>query len=155
MRWTPTRTAKSASGLWVVFSDIESIYNIFVFVREWLLAVCICRKGTHDEKLAWTFRLYDTDGSGSIDFEEVTTLTCRCPSIICFTMVPYFFMAVPIMYNRSQYFYPTIPLPLRWNGWPEHSFHTSRPWPMRKPPQGQRFSFNDNYLRDWEWFSIL
>ena len=36
-----------------------------------MLAVCICRKGTHDEKLAWTFRLYDTDGSGSIDFEEV------------------------------------------------------------------------------------
>ena len=35
------------------------------------MAVCICRKGTHDEKLAWTFRLYDTDGSGSIDFEEV------------------------------------------------------------------------------------
>ena len=44
---------------------------MFSIVREWLLAVCICRKGTHDEKLAWTFRLYDTDGSGSIDFEEV------------------------------------------------------------------------------------
>merc|ERR1712004_861935 len=24
-----------------------------VFNAEWLLAVCICRKGTHDEKLAW------------------------------------------------------------------------------------------------------
>ena len=44
---------------------------MFSIVREWLLAVCICRKGTHDEKLAWTFRLYDTDASGSIDFEEV------------------------------------------------------------------------------------
>ena len=53
-------------------------FFVVAIAREWLLAVCICRKGTHDEKLAWTFRLYDTDGSGSIDFEEVTFLVDPC-----------------------------------------------------------------------------
>ena len=48
-----------------------------------MLAVCICRKGTHDEKLAWTFRLYDTDGSGSIDFEEVDFLdSISCKAVL-------------------------------------------------------------------------
>ena len=53
-------------------------FCVVAIAREWLLAVCICRKGTHDKKLAWTFRLYDTDGSGSIDFEEVTFLVDPC-----------------------------------------------------------------------------
>ena len=63
----------------VYCSDSLSIISVPMrvsIVREWLLAVCICRKGTHDEKLAWTFRLYDTDGSGSIDFEEVKLDPC-------------------------------------------------------------------------------
>ena len=55
----------------MLFSIENALKILFLVAREWLLAVCICRKGTHDEKLAWTFRLYDTDGSGSIDFEEV------------------------------------------------------------------------------------
>jgi len=59
----------------LVFNALDTNKNGKISFREWLLAVCICRKGTHDEKLAWTFRLYDTDGSGSIDFEEVKRVT--------------------------------------------------------------------------------
>merc|ERR1712226_1783188 len=38
---------------------------------EFMLALHITSKGTPEEKLSWAFRMYDVDGSGSIQFSEM------------------------------------------------------------------------------------
>ena len=43
--------------------------------KEFLHVMNIANKGTSDEKLAWAFSLYDTDGSGEICRDEVTQIT--------------------------------------------------------------------------------
>ena len=39
--------------------------------REFLIAIHVTAQGSQEEKLRWTFRLYDVNGDGILTFEEV------------------------------------------------------------------------------------
>jgi len=39
--------------------------------REFLIAIYVTSQGSQEEKLRWTFRLYDINGDGILTFEEV------------------------------------------------------------------------------------
>jgi len=55
----------------LLFRTLDTDNSGTISFRELMLALCICAKGNHEQKLAWTFRLYDINGDGHIDFEEV------------------------------------------------------------------------------------
>merc|ERR1719239_1830483 len=55
----------------LLFRTLDTDNSGTISFRELMLALCICAKGNHEQKLAWTFRLYDINGDGCIDFEEV------------------------------------------------------------------------------------
>jgi len=55
----------------LLFRTLDTDNSGTISFRELMLALCICAKGSHEQKLAWTFRLYDINGDGQIDFEEV------------------------------------------------------------------------------------
>jgi len=39
-----------------------------------LLAIDVTSSGTPEEKLKWAFRMYDVDGNGVIDIQEMTKI---------------------------------------------------------------------------------
>lgn len=43
-------------------------------VQEFLLAIDVTSSGTPEEKLKWAFRMYDVDGNGVIDIQEMTKI---------------------------------------------------------------------------------
>jgi Ca2+-binding EF-hand superfamily protein len=48
---------------------------MLVFVlQEFLLAIDVTSSGTPEEKLKWAFRMYDVDGNGVIDIQEMTKI---------------------------------------------------------------------------------
>lgn len=47
---------------------------ISVEQQEFLLAIDVTSSGTPEEKLKWAFRMYDVDGNGVIDIQEMTKI---------------------------------------------------------------------------------
>lgn len=45
-----------------------------LFLQEFLLAIDVTSSGTPEEKLKWAFRMYDVDGNGVIDIQEMTKI---------------------------------------------------------------------------------
>lgn len=48
--------------------------NRDVLLQEFLLAIDVTSSGTPEEKLKWAFRMYDVDGNGVIDIQEMTKI---------------------------------------------------------------------------------
>lgn len=47
---------------------------VFFLLQEFLLAIDVTSSGTPEEKLKWAFRMYDVDGNGVIDIQEMTKI---------------------------------------------------------------------------------
>ena len=45
-----------------------------IISQEFLLAIDVTSSGTPEEKLKWAFRMYDVDGNGVIDLQEMTKI---------------------------------------------------------------------------------
>ena len=54
--------------------DMSSSSILHHLCREFMLALHATSNGTPEEKLGWAFRMYDVDGNGSIDFNEMKRL---------------------------------------------------------------------------------
>lgn len=52
----------------------QLIISQFSIPQEFLLAIDVTSSGTPEEKLKWAFRMYDVDGNGVIDIQEMTKI---------------------------------------------------------------------------------
>lgn len=58
----------------VRYSFIHSLFDSIFSLQEFLLAIDVTSSGTPEEKLKWAFRMYDVDGNGVIDIQEMTKI---------------------------------------------------------------------------------
>lgn len=54
--------------------SIDRLILIALLLQEFLLAIDVTSSGTPEEKLKWAFRMYDVDGNGVIDIQEMTKI---------------------------------------------------------------------------------
>ena len=63
------------------------IVKLETFLKDFVLGLSILINGSNEEKLAWTFHLYDLDGDGVISREEMEDLAMAvspCTKVIFF-----------------------------------------------------------------------
>ena len=71
-----------------VFRTFDTDNNNYIDFLEFLLAVNITSSGNPEEKLKWTFKLYDVDGNGTISQQEMTKVVQSVYDIIGSNMLP-------------------------------------------------------------------
>ena len=71
-----------------VFRTFDTDNNNYIDFLEFLLAVNITSSGNPEEKLKWTFKLYDVDGNGTISQHEMTKVVQSIYDIIGSNMLP-------------------------------------------------------------------
>ena len=54
-----------------LFSAFDSDHSGYIEFTEFLMAFNVRSKGRLEERLAWTFNIYDTDSNGQIDRKEL------------------------------------------------------------------------------------
>jgi hippocalcin-like protein 1 len=54
--------------------DVTDAGYHWLLLQEFLLAIDVTSSGTPEEKLKWAFRMYDVDGNGVIDMQEMTKI---------------------------------------------------------------------------------
>lgn len=47
------------------------VNDVGLDLQEFMLAIDVTSSGTPEEKLKWAFRIYDVDGNGVIDIQEM------------------------------------------------------------------------------------
>ena len=57
-----------------IFRIFDKDNNGFMDFKEFLMALDVTTCKTKEEKLEWAFRLYDIDGDGTINQDEMTTI---------------------------------------------------------------------------------
>ena len=54
--------------------NMDNKLKLSFLLQEFLLAIDVTSSGTPEEKLKWAFRMYDVDGNGVIDIDEMTKI---------------------------------------------------------------------------------
>lgn len=57
-----------------IFRTFDADQNGYIDFKEFLLAINITSNGSADQKLDWAFSMYDVNGNGSIDLQEMTQI---------------------------------------------------------------------------------
>lgn len=73
--------------------SLLNAFHFFYSTQEFLLAIDVTSSGTPEEKLKWAFRMYDVDGNGVIDIQEMTKIV-QVGSELCFPC----FQTIPVKY---------------------------------------------------------